>query len=438
MRKNTFYTKGFLILFGLIMLTGCTQIDRTEVAGHWQGTMTMGNREMAAALDIPVQNSEPITLSLPENYIAWIPVSHFTVKDRNIRFRVSIGFDLMRFSAGLEYQDDGIPHLNGKFLKKNNIGTFSLTRTDTRAWQEGVTTITLAGKEEELTMAVTGGELKGTLVSPHNPVKKILVLFIEGSGPTDRDGNSALFKGKNDSLKQLAYFLAGEGIYSLRYDKRGSGEKISKSLITKDLIFETIIEDACGWIHMLRKDLGFPVIIPAGHSQGSLIGLVASTITGADGVISLEGAGRPIKDVIKEQLRENANLEPEVINQLLRDFEVGIPIRNSIPLVQQLFGEKTRKFLLSWMNYDPGKIIAELEVPTLIVQGEMDFQTSIEDARILAENARQGELLLIPEMNHVLKAVADSYSNYLAYIDPRFPLPEELTGGIINFIRRML
>lgn len=49
-------------------------------------------------------------------------------------------------------------------------------------------------------------------------------LIIAGSGPTDRDGNSPVFKGHNDSLKLLAEGLAAHVIASLRYDKRGIGE----------------------------------------------------------------------------------------------------------------------------------------------------------------------------------------------------------------------
>ena len=50
------------------------------------------------------------------------------------------------------------------------------------------------------------------------------MLIVTGSGPTDRDGNSAGLPGTNDNLKQLARGLAEQGIASVRYDKRGIGQ----------------------------------------------------------------------------------------------------------------------------------------------------------------------------------------------------------------------
>ena len=71
--------------------------------------------------------------------------------------------------------------------------------------------------------------LAGTLLIPaHKSDAKVPgVIIVAGSGPTDRNGNSALLGVKINLLKQIAEQLAQEGIASLRYDKRGqyaSGE----------------------------------------------------------------------------------------------------------------------------------------------------------------------------------------------------------------------
>jgi hypothetical protein len=50
------------------------------------------------------------------------------------------------------------------------------------------------------------------------------VLLITGSGPTDRNGNSAVEPGPVDTIKTLAYWLSQDGAASLRYDKLGSGQ----------------------------------------------------------------------------------------------------------------------------------------------------------------------------------------------------------------------
>ena len=75
----------------------------------------------------------------------------------------------------------------------------------------------------DMTLATPTGTLAGTLEVPATPGPAPVVLIIAGSGPTDRDGNTPLLPGKNDTLKQLALGLASRGVASVRYDKRGVG-----------------------------------------------------------------------------------------------------------------------------------------------------------------------------------------------------------------------
>ena len=80
---------------------------------------------------------------------------------------------------------------------------------------------------EEKVLRLNGTELRGTLLIPGGagPDSDIpAALIIAGSGPTDRDGNSSVTGGKNNSLKMLAEELTLRGIATLRYDKRGTGE----------------------------------------------------------------------------------------------------------------------------------------------------------------------------------------------------------------------
>jgi predicted acyl esterase len=77
---------------------------------------------------------------------------------------------------------------------------------------------------EPITLETPTGTLYGTLERPDSTAPVPVVLIIAGSGPTDRDGNSLMRKGPNNSLKLLAEGLAAHGIASVRYDKRGIGE----------------------------------------------------------------------------------------------------------------------------------------------------------------------------------------------------------------------
>src|SRR5438067_1649273 len=83
---------------------------------------------------------------------------------------------------------------------------------------------TAAPVEQHISFQGNGGiTIAGTLVLPETANSDRLVpavLLIQGSGPTDRDGNQPPNL-QTDLLRQLANILAGAGIASLRYDKRG-------------------------------------------------------------------------------------------------------------------------------------------------------------------------------------------------------------------------
>src|SRR5690606_25410204 len=109
--------------------------------------------------------------------------------------------------------------------------------------------------EEAAVLETPTGTLHGTLLLPDNGKGPYPVaLIIAGSGPTDRDGNNPIFRGKNDSLKLLAEGLAAQGIASLRYDKRGIGESVGAMVSEAELRFDHLVDDAAAWIRQLEAD----------------------------------------------------------------------------------------------------------------------------------------------------------------------------------------
>src|ERR1700674_5874873 len=72
---------------------------------------------------------------------------------------------------------------------------------------------------EAVQLETSTGILHGTLLIPPRRPPYPVALLVAGSGPTDRDGNSKLLLGANNSLKLLAEGLAARGIACLRYDK---------------------------------------------------------------------------------------------------------------------------------------------------------------------------------------------------------------------------
>ncbi|QHJ72276.1 hypothetical protein [Planococcus halotolerans] len=55
-------------------------------------------------------------------------------------------------------------------------------------------------------------------------------------------------------------------------------------------------------MEQLKSDAQFAEVGIIGHSEGSLIGMVAAVRASVDSFISKAGAGRPIDEVLMEQL----------------------------------------------------------------------------------------------------------------------------------------
>src|SRR5438874_294585 len=200
-----------------------------------------------------------------------------------------------------------------------------------------------------------------------------VVLLLSGSGPTDRNGNSPVLSGKNNSLQMVAEGLASNGIASLRYDKRGVGESAGAMVAESDLRFETYIDDAVAWCEQLRKDKRFSVVVIAGHSEGSLIGMLAAKQCNANGFISISGAGRAAADILRTQLA--GKLPPELATQsdaILKNLEAGKTTENAPPELAAIYRSSVQPYLISWFRYDPANAIAALTVPVLIIQGTTD------------------------------------------------------------------
>jgi fermentation-respiration switch protein FrsA (DUF1100 family) len=98
-----------------------------------------------------------------------------------------------------------------------------------------------------------------------------------------------------------------------------------------------------------------------------------------------------------------------------------------------------RKFMQSWVKYDPGVEIAKVKVPVLIVQGGRDIQISEADARALKAAQPAAKLVLIPAANHVFRAAAsdDRMAQMKLYADPTIPVVPELTPAIVEWINKL-
>jgi uncharacterized protein len=289
-------------------------------------------------------------------------------------------------------------------------------------------------REEAVELSVSNATLHGTLMVPPKPGPYVVALIIAGSGPTDRNGNSPMLAGPNNSLKLIAEGLAEAGIASLRYDKRGIGAS-KGSGSEADLRFTTFSDDAVALIRMLRGDKRFSKVVVIGHSEGALLGTIAARQADADGLVLLAGVGRPIADVLREQLRAGIPALADSAERVLGELAAGRTVADVPAALQMIFRPSVQPYMMSWLPLDPKAELARVRAPRLVVQGTTDVQVSLADARRLAE-AQSVELEIIEGMNHVLKRANGSAQEQLAssYVDPKLPLAEGLMPAIVRFI----
>lgn len=280
-------------------------------------------------------------------------------------------------------------------------------------------------------------KLKGTLSVPEQETNTA-ILLISGSGPTDRNGNSALGL-NNNSLKMVAQQLSSAGYAVLRYDKRGIGESKAAVDDPSNLRFDHFIDDAKTWLNLL-SDQGYKNLIIAGHSQGSLVGMLAAqNDEKVKGFISLAGLAEDSGEAIVRQLQAQSPTLGEDARVNIDSMKAGYTVTQFNPYLISIFGPAIQPFLKSYIAYTPSQEIKKLSIPVLIINGTTDLQINIPQAESLKEAYPKAELLIIKGMNHVLKDApeGDLTANAATYNNPELPLSEGLISGILKFIKKL-
>ena len=283
------------------------------------------------------------------------------------------------------------------------------------------------------------GMLAGVLERASGPAAPV-VLIIPGSGAVDRDGD-----GPDDlrasSYRLLAAGLARHGITTLRVDKRGMFGSAAAIPDPNQVTISDYAVDVSRWALILRERIGASCVWVLGHSEGGLVALIAAQHE-ADicGLVLIATPGRRVGDVLRSQLRANpanALILPEALSALA-SLEAGhhVDAAGLNPALLSLFPPAVQGFLISELAVDPGKLIAGLRMPVLILQGERDLQVQPADAQHLADSNPRAALRLLPDVNHILKSVrSDNFEDNLAtYSDPDLPLAPGVAEQIATFI----
>lgn len=290
-----------------------------------------------------------------------------------------------------------------------------------------------------LTAPGPDGPLAGTLIDAGKGAPVVVIL--PGSGPTDRDGNNPLGV-TAQPYKLLAEALAADGVSSIRVDKRGMfGSKAAIPDPNKVTIAD-YAADAHAWAKAAKAATGAQCVWLVGHSEGGLVALKAAQDP-ADlcGVVTVSAMGRKFGAVLSEQIRANPGNAPimEPALAAIAELEAGrtVPLEKLPSPLPVLFAPAVQPYLIDLMAQDSASLAKSVKLPLLIVQGDHDIQIPVDDAKALAAAQPKARLVIVPNVNHVLKKVGsdDRMANMMTYRDSSLPVDPGVVDAIANFVK---
>ena len=290
--------------------------------------------------------------------------------------------------------------------------------------------------EEPMVLRAEKCDLYGTLAVPESGSRTV-ALIIAGSGATDRDGNNRAAGLIIDCYKQLSDSLVANGYAALRYDKRAIAASASPEITEAELSFDDYINDAVAWANLLAADERFDRVVLIGHSEGSLIALAAAKRTDkVAAVVSLAGPGEPIDQTLRRQLATQPEPYKTECYRIIDELKAGRMVEDAPAELAALFRKSVQPFLISEMRYNPADEARMLRVPLLIVQGTTDIQVETADAARLFMAQRMARMVMIDDMNHVLKicSTTNPQQQMATYMNPSLPIAAKLVRAVVDFM----
>ena len=289
-----------------------------------------------------------------------------------------------------------------------------------------------SGESIEVKWTMGDTVVYGTLVKPAGVGPFPAVIMAAGSGPTDRDWNSPLLPGTNGSAKLLAEALARAGFASLRYDKRASGPHAMDNMrvLVGKVSMDSHVEEYAGAVRLLarRSEIRSDAIFGLGNSEGTLHVLnyqLKSPAVPLAGLILTGPPGRSVSLVTRSQLAAQAGtiangeallaLYDEAIARFLAGQSAspdpGLPegVKN---LIASLEAPANLPFTRELWTADAASLLAQIDVPVLILIGKKDIQVDWQtDGQALKKAAQEkvDVTFMFPgNANHVLKYEAQT------------------------------
>jgi dienelactone hydrolase len=270
--------------------------------------------------------------------------------------------------------------------------------------------------ERAVTIDAGGWPLPGILAVPAGVGPFPAVVLVHGSGPGDRDQSI----GPNKPFRDLALGIASRGVAVLRYDKRTRAHGDKMASLPQLTVKEEVIDDVIAAVKLLRAADGIDPkrIFIAGHSLGGMLVPRIAAAAGADvgGVIIMAGAVRSLEQSIADQTRYLALVDGKISpdEQPLVDEAAALvervkTLKDGDPPISFAGISAPASYWLDLRDYNPPSEAQKLKVPILVLQGERDYQVTMDDfAKWKAAVGARSAVMLksYPGLNHLFIAGA--------------------------------
>lgn len=321
-------------------------------------------------------------------------------------------------------------------------------------------------EDRECSWEVLDVQVDGTITAPADDAKHPAVVFLAGSGPTDRNWCSPLLPGSNGTAKILAEALAGRGYVTLRYDKLGSGPHVRENLpkFAGKVGMKAFVDELAGGIDALakQKDVDPARLFALTNSEGAIHAVnyqLQAKNHRFRGLVLTGAPGRAVGDVARTQFLEQSRAIPEGerfmmhYDAAIADFLQGRPIapdpslpKSMEPFFRSLESPNNLPFSRELWTYNLAETIGSIEDPILVVIGKKDIQVDWQlDGKVLegatAKNAR-ASFAYPDDANHVLKHEQMPRDQLTAaYVGSHYnaedaKLDEEAAGAIFAWLDR--
>lgn len=304
-----------------------------------------------------------------------------------------------------------------------------------------------------------GTLLSGTMTLPADTKgkKTPAIVMVTGSGPQNRDEEMLDHK----PFAVIADYLARNGVASLRYDDRGTGE--SKGDFLKATTY-TFKDDAKSGMEFLKKMKGFGKIGLLGHSEGGTIAFMLAAEKVPDFIISLAGLAESGKEgllkqneLILDQSGITGETKENCMTLISRLFDIQIEQNKSgvckpidIDSLAKATGKvvppsvitslkSTQKIRTPWFDtlitINPQTFLSKIKCPVLAINGDKDTQVEAgANIGIIKKNIPNAETHIMPGLNHLMQHCETG--EMAEYDSIRETISPEVLDLILSFILR--